>query len=609
MELPLANVSDLVGACTFNSYRRLLGLPESYGPLTLHISDLENDALDEDLLLTSLTSGHTRNTALIINTISQNTHNYTMHGDQMEIDTIRIPLSFPDRVTNEGVPGIFKTERKKTIRDFYELLYSTTEIQYDLLFFRAPPNSGKTGFAQLLCKKLMENQLRSVVCLTCYDLNAVDKNTEDGKKFESVASLFARVTKYSLEDFIQRTEERVLILDEAQCTYHDGDFWQKIVKSTLGNKLPGLKLVLLSSYGSFNPYRIESGAGTPIAIDEENVFVLHEEYDRPSLSLQFEEFEEMVFETVFEKYKEDIWLLCANHIGVAYTILNYLNRRFRTLFGFERGQILCALYSDEMLENAAGTRGMPTIKSFTTMANTHKANNFDIARMTKIVDAVANGNLLKLDDKGNSPGRKDAAELLVRYGFLFEDEKKYLHFASQMHLKVWLKSSRTDTIDCIDLFSFNEFIVKAIGRMHSARLVGFYKENNLKGVRERQIQMELYSAIVSILPASVSVTPEWQTANKKGYVDLVIRLQNTLWFLELLVDGSNANEHSQRFGINGKYYASLVKDSKYALIDFRQSVEVRDFKDDFLYVHLLPTFAQATIKQSGAENVTISLLN
>ncbi|KAJ3267637.1 hypothetical protein HDV01_004590, partial [Terramyces sp. JEL0728] len=72
--LPLLDVADLIGACTFDSYRRLLGLPETYGPLTLHIGDLENDALDEDLLLTLLKSGHTRDSALIIS--STNTVNH-----------------------------------------------------------------------------------------------------------------------------------------------------------------------------------------------------------------------------------------------------------------------------------------------------------------------------------------------------------------------------------------------------------------------------------------------------------------------------------------------------------------------------------------------------
>ncbi|KAJ3259872.1 hypothetical protein HK103_001763 [Boothiomyces macroporosus] len=515
----------------------------------------------------------------------------TKGGDQMDVDTIRVPFPLPDSITNEGVPGIFKTIRKDTILKFHDLLFPTSGNQYN-----APPYSGKTGFAQLLCQLILQNPLRSIVCLKCNEL-------VDG---ESVASLFGQRTNYNLDDFIHRNEERVLILDEAQCTYGDERFWQIIVKNALGNAYPGLRLVLLSSYGSFNPYRVVKSQGTPIEIDAANTFGLHDKYSRPGLNLQYEELEEMISGSDFENSKEDIWLLCSNHIGVACSILRHLQDKFHGIT-ISREKIQCALYSIDILEDMVQRRGMPTLKSFSTMVKANNIDGIELSKMNTILDKVANGRLLRLDDEVLTPGSKDTAELLVRYGFLFEDERKILHFASQMHLKVWLNSNRKDPPECFDMLSFDEFVVKAIGRMNSSQLMSFYKENK-KGVRERQIQMELYRAVVSLLPKNVYVTPEWRTANKKGYIDLVIRLENRMWFLELLVDGVDAIEHSQRFNIGGKYYPSLIRNSQYALIDFRQKIRVRDFKNDFLYVNFASNFEEATIRQSADNVRTISLL-
>ncbi|KAJ3320724.1 hypothetical protein HDV06_005017 [Boothiomyces sp. JEL0866] len=521
----------------------------------------------------------------------------TKGSDQMDVDVIRTPFSLPDTITNEGVPGIFKTIRKDTILKFYDLLFPTSGNHHNVLFIKAPPYSGKTGFAQLLCQLLMEDTSRSVVYLRC---NYLQDN-------ESVASLFAETAKCDLKDFLHRNEERVLIMDEAQCSYSDSYFWKTIVKNALSSdSFPGFRLVILSSFGSFDPFRVVEREGTPIEIPSASIFGL---YSQPGLNLQYEEFQEMIAGTIFADSQDDIWLLCSNHIGIACSTLNFLKDVFKkSSQAISQQQVQSALYSKKLLYNMYSRRGMPTKPSFSKMVEANKIDSEDRLRINSILDRVAKGENLKLNEEAFSAGSRNAAELLVKYGFLFEDDEKILQFASQMHLKVWLDSNRKDPEESFDMLSFDEFVVKAIGRMHSSYLMGFNAENNLEGVRERQIQMELYSAIVSLLPKYVYVTPEWRTANKKGYIDLVIRLENSMWFLELLVDGVDAIEHSQRFNIGGKYYPSLISNSRYALIDFRQKIRVRDFKNEFLYVNFTSNFEGATIRQSADNVRTISLL-
>ena len=144
--------------------------------------------------------------------------------------------------------------------------------------------------------------------------------------------------------------------------------------------------------------------------------------------------------------------------------------------------------------------------------------------------------------------------------------------------------------------------------MHSARLSKFHQENNRDVVRERQVQMELYTAIVSLCPRNVYVTPEWRTLDNSGYVDLVVQFpnkqnQNTMWFLELLVDGIEAKKYAGRFSLAGKNQSSLDFNSQYALIDFRQNFTVRDYKEEFIYVCFSSSFEEATLK--SAQNFKI----
>ncbi|TPX56318.1 hypothetical protein CcCBS67573_g09367, partial [Chytriomyces confervae] len=56
---PLSDVADVIGAASIGDTRRLLGLPEEFGPLTLHavVKDFEGPALKPELLLSDLTAG------------------------------------------------------------------------------------------------------------------------------------------------------------------------------------------------------------------------------------------------------------------------------------------------------------------------------------------------------------------------------------------------------------------------------------------------------------------------------------------------------------------------------------------------------------------------
>lgn len=112
-------------------------------------------------------------------------------------------------------------------------------------------------------------------------------------------------------------------------------------------------------------------------------------------------------------------------------------------------------------------------------------------------------------------------------------------------------------------------------KMRASQLQQLATRNSNDVARERQMQMELYNATTLNLPPEVLVTPEWRTSDGKGFVDLVIRGANILWFWKLLVSGDDRVSRSTRFELGGKFYESLTRNVRYVLIDFRQNKGIR----------------------------------
>ena len=541
-----------------------------------------------------------------------------MVGDEMDVDKPGVIRSHPEiifnQITNEGVPAHFKSSREITVQRFYDMLFPEKGVFQSLIFIKAPPCSGKTGFAQLLYNKLVSNENRSVVYLMGHKIT---------KNEENVEWLFENAAKYSIKEFMgKRTEERVIILDEAQCTYNDDSFWAS-VKVAIGQGFgTNFRLILIAAYGSLNIGGSSYLRGTPLEIPTKHQFGLNDSIDKPGISLKFNEFEEMIKESPYAIRKDLIWTMCADHMGIASSILNYLDDKLKNLT-LSEGELVAEierlLFSKELLLDTAGRRGMPTLNLFSEVISRRKDLHPEVARRLRtIMDRVAMGDIVELKEKdavtgdqsSNSPNTSNGITFLIAYGLLHLDPDSRLQFASQMHLKVWLHSSKNDSIPLrhINTLTPETLIEAAVGRLSASRLSDLNSQNNAGGVRERQLQMMLYLAIISFLPNGIMVTPEWRTADKKGFVDLVIRNGTILWFFELLVDGIEAKEHEERFKAGGKYSDSLIGNAKYLLVDFRQKVYPRSFRPSFMYVQFSADYSQATINLEGNVLKTITLI-
>ncbi|GMF24043.1 unnamed protein product [Phytophthora lilii] len=458
------------------------------------------------------------------------------------------------RKTTGAVPSVFRTFRTSLVDDFINLLFPTSGEYRPLLFIRAPPLSGKSALCDLLCNRLVQSKPQLLVA----------RLLANEMKSMSLSNYFKSIYKCELEEFWGFNCERVIFIDEAQITYDDEHLWLGLLKNLYERRYEGPRVVLFSSYGSFDPYGRRERSGTPIAIEPSDTFGLFRGDTKLGIQLSRAELDEMVGDSVAAKVGDLIWDLSSAHIGIAQAILTFLDEQFRNKPPelIDASDMELVLRSAGLLEFIKAKRGIPTVNAFERVVQNHDLPDESRLKMSEVMHNVASGNVLLLTDEARTPRSRAAVELLTRYGFLYEGENKQLLFASNMHLKIWLYSNRTDPVGyMVSDISHDDFVVACVKRMSASRLQHFACGNTRSIARERQIQMELYGATVSCLPRDVLVTPEWRTNGGKGFIDLVIRGSSILWFWELLVNGDDAIGHSKRLESGGKYHGSLTGSS------------------------------------------------
>jgi hypothetical protein len=509
----------------------------------------------------------------------------------LESDTVDM-----SRSATTGFPGFLITRREITVNRFLELLYpkDCPNASPRAIFFKSPPFSGKTGIARLIFQKLLEDDsIKSVVYLS-------------GDPFMeniSVDQLFMNTHAISLDTFLSSEDKRVLIFDEAQASYTDKKFWQLMQRAIDHDAFPGLKLVFFICYGSFMNFGKDK-ADAPVTFPPQFTFGLN---TNPGLALTRDEFEEMIRGEKLSKYSDLIFSACSRHIGIGNTVINFLSKMFRSQPDLNEAKVKLALFSETLLMVVKGNRGMPEMQSLEKLIASYpeRLDISDLSLLKHILDTVARLQQVDSQEFSNASDPKLCLlfALLLKYGFLFMDEEGYVKFASDMHMKVWLYTCRADPIESICFLNVKDILVFALERMSASRLCAIGATS--KGLlSERQFQMELYQGLVSILPKSTYIIPEFRTFDSKkrlGFVDLVIQFGGDFLFLELLRDGDAAAEHEARFQKDGKYYEAISPASKYGLIDYRTRKQPSKIRPGFLYIWFTENFTTATVLFEGEQ--------
>jgi hypothetical protein len=228
-------------------------------------------------------------------------------------------------------PNIYT--RDETVSKLAEILDSG-----NIVHVRGTPASGKS-ILSLLLRDYYRRHGRTVFRLSSWKQNIDDLDRENPwvNFAQILRHRYPKVEK--VEDFF--ADDNVIILDEAQGTYGDTDFWDHIVKSIRG-KVGGykIKLCLFCSYGSPSaglPYN-RRDHGTPVDFGPAQRISLTPsvEPNSPPIGLFYNknEFETVVTKlcsTLVEKFSIDtnarnyIFNLTNGHPGAVMSIMGYLH--------------------------------------------------------------------------------------------------------------------------------------------------------------------------------------------------------------------------------------------------------------------------------------------
>ncbi|KAI3656287.1 hypothetical protein MP638_004689, partial [Amoeboaphelidium occidentale] len=327
---------------------------------------------------------------------------------------------------SEGLSSQFYSARRPTVESIVNHLWSEDAIP--VMFFRAPPFSGKTALCTLLFQEFQRHSTISVVHLSCLQMGSA----------KTFAQMFQEKVKLSLREFMNdRGEERLLIIDSAQILYRDSDFWGEL-KILL--QRPGkLRVILFAAYGS-SEYA-EHKSGTPITFDSTQVFGLLNTGMKPGLYLSRSEFDEMCTNSVARPIADVIWDLCGCHAGIASAILFHFRTHFSSNKDIDRAMLVHEANSSHLFSWVAQMRGVPTPSRLHRTCERNNLTEEDCMLCVEILDFIA----CTFGEIGSSfserlPVRKYARflKLLVENGFLFEnsgDDKISYRFASSMHQK------------------------------------------------------------------------------------------------------------------------------------------------------------------------------
>ena len=183
---------------------------------------------------------------------------------------------------------------------------------------------------------------------------------------------------------------------------------------------------------------------------------------------------------------------------------------------------------------------------------------------------------------------------------------------SQLHklFLFWeLYCSADASVASIRKEGLSSFVRRLIERLEPERLQ-LSESRSVEGnlVYERQYQNEFYKAACTITPKDVVLSPDvGPLYGARGFLDFL--LSPLGWGFELLRDGSNLEEHVERFGIGGAY-DKLVQDKvvvQYVILDFRMKPLGQTVQANSSICHIVFSngFNTATLHTFGSEPETL----
>ena len=181
--------------------------------------------------------------------------------------------------------------------------------------------------------------------------------------------------------------------------------------------------------------------------------------------------------------------------------------------------------------------------------------------------------------------------------------ESYLEFSAPLIENIYIKKLYTERRPLHGSEDLDGFIVDCAQNFSKKALQLSFGRGKDGILYERQWQMEFYRVATSVLPERHGISADvGKIFDADGLIDFYINGQ-LQWGIELLREGSNADEHAKRFKEGGKYWPMKNRIKAYALVDCRSDIPV--LKDNFWYLVHNDDFE--TIHRKGKKSVIVKI--
>ena len=487
------------------------------------------------------------------------------------------------------------------------------------VLIRAPPGSGKTSLLQLIALVNAPDIFENVYYISLATLA--------GKTFESLWAEWHpgvgldEIRSPPKDKKTSRRRPNLILVDEGQAAFDDTDLtlWG-MLKAVMGGMNDHLRFIVVSAWGSSTVFHGAKAFPTPVHFpDSATVSLWPKSACSVSLQLTLAEAVElwdrwckmvlgigdnlMSFHDLSD-LRDYIFTLTGRQPGLLVHILDWLDHQGlpNILADSLQPKVRCLLLSSRFYDSLSSLRSLMSLTKALRAGNTAEP-------MRGLVRSLLQEEPLRRSSL--SGPTKDAAEQAVIWGQIIE-EQDILTIPSQLHrlfLFRELYCSADASVASIKKEGLSSFVRRVIERLNPGRLRRSESRSVVdNSVYERQYQNEFYRAACTITPKDVVLSPDvGPLYGARGFLDFL--LSPLGWGFELLRDGSNLEEHVERFGTGGAY-DKLVQDEvvvQYVILDFRMKPLPQAFQANGPVCHIVFSdgFDTATLHTFGNEPETL----
>ncbi|ODM21276.1 hypothetical protein SI65_04329 [Aspergillus cristatus] len=522
----------------------------------------------------------------------------TQKQKRSESQGANIPRTLPIREDPQVCPRECTVSKLAAILDDMSIVH-----------VRGTPASGKTYLSELLRDHYHKEGRKAFLINKWEDLNPMDpwgsfvelvKNWDEEPQGSSITSFTATSSQWKQDLSWVLTSNTVILVDEAQMTYHDDVLWNTILKKRQSSFLDyNFRLCLFCSYGS-----PEAGPDqtffTPVRLSNQQCISLtpqSEQYSPPiGLFYNKEEFRDVVSRSIprsipskirekftFDEGAQDyIFAVSNGHPGAVRSILSALFEVYR--HDIKHGHIR-TLTEDHVIWFLEDTATV-----FQKLST--QPVNRSFPKIPEATDGISDM-LNKITEEGSIPFDINDASIKFCYqkGWIHRValgghdiavlpsrlHEKYIEYSigtMSQRLPVRFNSLPTLCKEIISKFSIMNLRHSAEGKKISSA--------SQPRPLEAQYQDEFYRGFVHVAGRGVPISSEW-SRTKDGRVDFYIPEKK--WAIELLRDHGEVDEHISRFKAGGKYHPWLEEKmiEDWIIIDCATSLPTKEFSEPKLW--------------------------